>query len=883
MIRPGLSFTVALSLACSGTALAQESYPSRLMVDPSSVVTVPLALPTSASAFARDLDGIEYLVRAGPGFRLLGTARGRLELAPQELAILPVTLSVAADVRAGERIALTAVFNWDTGSDSTSVVVEVTEQAGLSLVLSSDQADARIGESLVVNYELTNTGNATDSVILIMDTQLGRVSDLPQVVILGPFETISGSARVRPEQRALEGSVESILLMATGRSTATHDRIELPVTRGDGLFDSWARMPTSVFVGASLYPGSDARASAPAFGFESAGMVKPGMRLAVRAHNSPREASAFAFRGYQMGPRFLAELSTSSFDAAAGQLYTRTSPLVGYALQGAGGRIAVRSRGLAARAHVATPLDQGGNTVGGQQLEAGVELSSRVGDLGIEGVSENRGASLFSPARGLRSALMTYRSPGPSRHSLRAEAGWMRLEYPDLDQSAEGPALNARYTYSHGRNLVDVSARTRPMTSADRDLPPNELRFQAAAGLWPSQGLLAEAFVVDRPRNAGPQVDRIRGFNFGAYLLQGTDRYEIRFRSQSTDGPVPFASRSVEGVASSRLGPGFVDARLEVGEAVSSIDRGSLLHLNAGFNLRSSRGWGRAGLIYYHNPIVEGDLSLQIAGSYQVLEPAEVYGSLTTSLTQFDLRRRTLAEIGLQFEVASQLSILVAFERAEGAYSGASSRYSIGLRKGLPLPVPVRQPRSLQGIVFEDRNGNGLFDSGEPLLDGVRLEMAGALAATRNGRFDFHADVPRGPLVVDPASLGNSYLPPPLIPVSGTDLVQVAVHRPASLHVRLFTDVNGNDLRDPTELPLTNATVLVQRAGGETWEIPVGSDGTLNLAAVRPGSFTITLSPESLPRRAAIPEPVTITILGGNSAGLDLPVGLREVRFQKSE
>jgi hypothetical protein len=161
--------------------------------------------------------------------------------------------------------------------------------------------------------------------------------------------------------------------------------------------------------------------------------------------------------------------------------------------------------------------------------------------------------------------------------------------------------------------------------------------------------------------------------------------------------------------------------------------------------------------------------------------------------------------------------------------------------------------------------------------------MGNSLAATRNGRFEFRADVPRGPLVVDPASLGTTYLPPSLIPVSGTDLVQVAVHRPASLRVRPFFDTNGNNVQDPTELPVVDAMVVVQRAGGETWEVSVGPDGSVSLGAVRPGVFTVTLQPESLPRRAAVPEPVTVSILGGDSVDLRLSVGLREVRFQKSE
>jgi hypothetical protein len=883
MIRSAPWTAFAAVLACSGPLFGQDPLPTRLTVDPSSVVTIPLALPTDAGASARHDDGIEYRIEAGPGFRLLGGATGRLELDPAELAILPVSLSVASDVTAGEHMALRATFDWESGTDSTAVTVLVTERSGLSLNLTPGQADARLGEALTVRFELTNTGNAPDSVRLFVDTRLGMVTDSPAAVLIGPFETVTGEFQVRPEKRALEGTVEGILVTAEGRRSAEHDRIELPVTRGDGLFENWARIPTSVFVGTSLYPGNDTRAASPAYGFESAGMVRPGIRLAVSAHSAPADVSAFAFRGYQMGPRFLAELSTAQFDAAAGQLYTSTSPVLGYALQGAGGRIALRTGRLAGMVHAAVPVDRGGNTVDGRQFGGEVEFGAAAGSFGVEGVTESRAAGPFAPARDLRSALFTYRTPGPSRHSLRAEVGWMRLEYPDLNEATDGPAVNAGYTYSHGRNLVNLSARTRPMTPADTDLPPDEFRAQATIGPWPSQGLLGEAWIVDHPRSAGLRADRIRGISLGGYFLSGSDRYELRLRAQSADGPVPFSSRGVEGVASTSIGPGYLDARVEVGELVTGDESGPLLQMNAGYNLRSSRGWGRAGLVYYDNPRVQANLSLQVAGSYRVVGPAELYGSITTSLTRFDLRRSTLAEVGVQWEIASGLSILTAFERAEGAYADASSRISVGIRQGLPLPVPVRQPRSLQGVVFEDDNGNGRFDVGEPLLDGVRLEMGSALAATRNGRFAFSADVPRGPLLIDAASLGRTYLPVPIMPLSGEDPVQIPVHRPASLRVRPYLDANDNGIQDPTELPVVDARILVRRTGGEMWVVPIGPDGSGSLGAVRPGEFTVSIDPESLPRRAAAPEPLTLSLLGGAAIDLKIPVGRREVRFERSE
>lgn len=882
MNRSGWPLVVA-ALLTAAPAGAQEAPITRARVAPASVVTVPFALPPSVVQVVRANEHLDYEIRVNEGFRLLGQSAGRLRLEPDELAILPITFSVGTDVTAGEHLALEARFHSSYGTDLASVLVTVEERAGLRISLSTDKAEARVGEDLVVGYELVNVGNAPDSVRLRIDSDLGEIVDAPETILIEPFETARGTFSVRPERRTLAGTVGGILVTAEGRSTGAHHRVEVPVARSEAWMDRWARIPTSVFVGTSLLPGPDARAASPAYGIESFGMIRPGVLLSVRAHSAPRDVSAFAFRGYQMGPRLLAEVGTANFSAAVGQLYSGTSPLSGYALQGAGGRVSFGRGNFAARAHVATPLDASGNAVGGMQYAGGVEERTRVGSFGLEAVSEDRGASPQISARSLRSALLTYRSPGPSAHTLRLDAGWMQLVYPDLAEAADGPALSGRYTYSKGRSLLDLSARTRPTTAADAGLPPNELRMSGTTSLNPSNGLLAEAFVVDRPRMAGPSADRIRGLTWGAYLLDGPDRYEIRFHMKSTEGVEPYASRTVEGVVSSRLGPGFLDARLEVGEAASAADRGLLVRLNAGINFRSSRGWGRAGIVYYQSPLTTGDLSFQVSGSYRVAPPLEVFGSLSTSLSDFDPLRRTIAEVGTQVDITPTLAVLAAFERAEGAYASASSRYSIGIRKGLPLPLPVRQQRSVQGVVFDDSNGNGRYDVGESLLDGIRLEMGSFLSSTRDGRFEFPADAPLGPLTVDPASLGSSYLPPSILAADGSELLQVPVHSPVSLRVRLFLDANANGIQEPLEMPVIEGTVNIRATSGETWSVPVGADGSVSLSAMRPGTFTISVDPESLPARALAPEPLKINASGGSKLDLKLPIGQRAIRFEKAE
>lgn len=68
-----------------------------------------------------------------------------------------------------------------------------------------------------------------------------------------------------------------------------------------------------------------------------------------------------------------------------------------------------------------------------------------------------------------------------------------------------------------------------------------------------------------------------------------------------------------------------------------------------------------------------------------------------------------------------------------------------------PLPTPTPETGSLRALSFEDRNGNGLRDAGEPLIAGARiqvLDMAGAAIAaqTSDGA---------GPVVFEGLAPGN--------------------------------------------------------------------------------------------------------------------------------
>lgn len=847
--------------------------------DLSSVVTLAVEIPPALVPGTGETEILRFELRPAPGFRLLGPPRGELSLRAGDVPVLPVTVSVGGSLEAGPREAVVAVLARDGTRDSAVARVEIRPRRGLALRLSSDRPEVRLGERMAVRFEVANRGNAPDTVRLAVDTRIGTVRGLPAFLVVEPFGRSEGSFQVDVEAPSLAGSSAGILVTARGAGPAVHERLAIPVRLDEGPFDRWARIPTSVFVGTSLYPGTGSLASSPAFGIESGGLLRPDVRLSVSAHGAPPDVSGFAFRGYPLGPRFRAELATRHLDLAGGQIFTRVSSLAGASLQGAGGRVVVRTGRVTLLAHAAAPLDAGGEAVGGHQLLSEAGIRTPAGAFGTQLLLEDRGESRLAPSRRLASALLTYRSSGPSAHSLSAEAGWMRIAIPGTSRPSEGPALHGRYTFARGPHLLDLTARLRPATDSDRGLPPNEVRLQGLLGAWRHAGLLGEAYLVDRPRTSGTLADRIRGLALGVWLLDGPNRFEIRGREQASSGPVSTSRRTVEGLATVQLGSGFLDARAEAGEVSTGGRRGPLVRLDAGWNLRSERGWGRAGLLLVESPASPAGLSVQLAGSYRLAPRVEIYGSATSSVTRFDIRRSVFAELGTEVDIGAGLSALAAVERAEGLYGSGATRVSVGVRKGLPLPVPVRQPGGIQGIVFEDANGNGRFDPGEPLLDGVRLTMGSAVATTREGRFEFRETAGRGPLRVDGASLGSEFVPPGPVLHAGDELVPVPVYRGAALRARLFVDEDRDGVQDPTEIPLLGASIRIERAGEEAWEIPVGPDGGVALSSIRPGSWTIRVVPESVSGRLAAPAPLTLSVLGGEDLDVRIPVSRREVRF----
>ena len=126
-----------------------------------------------------------------------------------------------------------------------------------------------------------------------------------------------------------------------------------------------------------------------------------------------------------------------------------------------------------------------------------------------------------------------------------------------------------------------------------------------------------------------------------------------------------------------------------------------------------------------------------------------------------------------------------------------------------PPPKPTRSPTAsptatptgkVKGVVYEDTNGNGIQDQGEPGIGGVDVVITDSLGESQTVTTDdtgmYMAEVPAGPAVTD---IDEGTLPPGYVQTGGTD--------PTTLNVPpggTATDSDG--FMKPTETPTASPT-----------------------------------------------------------------------------
>lgn len=180
---------------------------------------------------------------------------------------------------------------------------------------------------------------------------------------------------------------------------------------------------------------------------------------------------------------------------------------------------------------------------------------------------------------------------------------------------------------------------------------------------------------------------------------------------------------------------------------------------------------------------------------------------------------------------------------------------------------------SISGRVFEDRNGNGAPDAGEPGVPGVTLKLAGlsgqrTAATDASGSFQF-TDVAPGAYTVeetDPTgyvsttpNLRSIHLPP------GGSLGLSFGDQPAgTVSGIVFHDLDGNGLRDSGEPGIGGVSIRLMDGTGQRTTTTSG-DGSYLFTFVTPGSYSVEET-DPLGYSSTTPNARSVSVAAGGSA-----------------
>jgi protocatechuate 3,4-dioxygenase beta subunit len=183
-----------------------------------------------------------------------------------------------------------------------------------------------------------------------------------------------------------------------------------------------------------------------------------------------------------------------------------------------------------------------------------------------------------------------------------------------------------------------------------------------------------------------------------------------------------------------------------------------------------------------------------------------------------------------------------------------------------------QQQGTISGVVFNDFNGNGVRDRGEPGISGVTIELldsTGRVIATTtttgDGRYLFTSLNPGAYTVRETDPTGFVSTTPntgtATVPPGGIASPDFGDQQIGTVSGVVFNDLNGNGVQDPGELGIGGVTVVLRDdAQGTIQTTTTGSDGRYLFSNIAPGSYTVQAADPSgytstTPNRVAVTVP----------------------------
>ena len=825
----------------------RETSPVRVLnASPRSFRVVTVELP---GEFA-DLSSVSYAIVGTGTATLLGARSGTVAARAAARAVV-VTIGVPAAALGGSlRVGFVRFTADGRAPVRVPLELQVTGTSRIEITPQQRLRGGRRGDRIELSFMISNHGNVPDTLDLTVDAPASWRTQLtgPPRLALQPGESVERTIVVNIPTTSDLGEFGVGLVARTRGGVQARGITAVGV--GDGLRAGLAGGPTLTFGAASAYSAGGTTRSVESVAIEGrlSDELSASGRLSAPVPTDPVTGRALSMFGYSSQSNYLS-LASPRWGATVGTTGVSLSDLAGQSVFGRGGSLRLTSDRGQLRLLAASPFVGGGGGFGWNQsslvaASGNVRVGANVLTAFLVHLRDSTYTvrALDAAGAGIEARPWTdgVVSGEVAARSYRNGSG---LGAAGAVQSAvAGGELDLRITHAPGGTAAFAPASDAITIAADRAFG----RLRTDASFWssrddhPADGSFTSTGWALAP--SFPLLPRlsitsyVQGSSFtasgGAGRFASTQRdlgaRGVLLRSGfelSADSRVSVVSRTVDAsVTTVRDQSRRVTNRLR-------LDRvGARGELGVGGSVETS---------------VAGATSMQpqttLDAHAERLQLIPWFPRLTMSGTaqRFQVGEATLTTTRLEanLDIRRSTRIVAGVERGTARDAAGVLRTVLTLKVERAASLPGLGRRAVSGVVFQDRNGNGVRDAGEAGASGIVVRRGSESTVTdADGVFRLDAAA-TGRSEIDPRSLPAGWLQSSR-PIAGSpnDLA-LGVIPVAALDIDVVL-ATGNE-SGVRSVRIGTATLTLRDSSGRAWIARSNAASRATFDALPVGSYRL--------------------------------------------
>ena len=875
--------------------VASATPAARLELEPVEAAATPRSVQVVAVPVPADLLGrgdVQYQVVAEGDAHLVGALSGTVAVTSgQAIRPVVVTANLSRSAPAGVQTVARVQFS-QQGAVRGEVVVRLNVLAIHSALVRLAQTvlGGHAGERIPLRYFVTNTGNATDTMAVRLLAPVGwRVDGAPTSIVIPAGATATQEAVLWVPGDAGIGSIRLGLVVAAGGRDVARADAGLEIVSGAAIHGG----PT-MQINSGVASVLTDRTSAPVFQVDATGPLANGLtmsgRLVQATNTATADPIALARVGYYLGGSYLS-LGAPHWRATAGATGHTFSDITGLNAYGRGASFSFDDNRYTADVLGASPSV-------GTQSSSGHLYGARIGmhvDGGWVGATATDFQdNVFAPRQlqafgvgGMSPAFSGFTVSGELAHRTYATGSGMGFS-AELDQRSTDNQFQLRALSAPGGAAAYARAKTEFDAQAAHTMGNLQLNGSAFLSTDQNQGF-------GSLRSVGWSVSP--RYEVDSHLSLTLDAHGSAYTVNGAVGSFGSNESAVRAGAAMHWGPFYASGGLSVGQvsrttdlpnAPSIVDAGGRYGIEGTMGASTDRGLFEASLSYDQNAARVGYLPHEAlfgvrADNVPVWGNARVHAEVQQYLWFGALPSATLVRLGVVMPLPEDLRLTVDVQHnplLTGPTGG--NRWVPVVKLEHSLAVQTGSGHSLvHGVVYEDRNGNGVRDRGEPGVAGVVIRRDGETTVTdKNGEFTLYQEAAER-LRVDETSLPFGEVANPASAVQSVDQkrVEIGIWSTAAVNVQLVptADETGRVPR----VDFRPGSLSAVDSAGNAWSARTDSAGAAHFDALPPGTYHLELQLQDVrePVHATGAAPTFVVKPGVTVPVIRVPVYPRPVRL----